>query len=303
MDKSTIRTDLAVEAREMWKESADKTTELPGVEARDRDVQGFRTTTVRILNEDGEKELCKPKGTYVTVELDVLMNRENDAFDRGASAVSCELREMLNINDGDRVLVVGLGNPAVTPDAVGPRAARSTMVTNHLVSQYPRHFGSFRPVAVLETGVMGTTGMESLELIRAVTEKLKPSLVIAVDALASRKLSRVCRTVQIADTGITPGSGVGNSRAAIDENALGVRVIAVGVPTVVDAGTLAADLSRQAGVNYLPPEDYRQFGGDMIVTPKDIDAKVGDIAKLVGYSINLALHDGLTVDDINMFLS
>jgi spore protease len=303
MDNYKMRTDLAVEAKEIWKESAAETTELRGVEARDRDVEGFRITTVKILDAEGEKELCKPIGTYVTVELDDFIDRENDAFNRGVAAVSAELREMLQLGAGDRVLVVGLGNPAVTPDAVGPKAARSTMVTNHLVEQYPEHFGGFRPVAVLETGVMGTTGIESLELIRAVTEKLKPSLVIAVDALASRKLSRVCRTIQIADTGIIPGSGVGNSRAAIDEGSLGVKVIAVGVPTVVDAGTLAADLSRQAGVNFLPPEDYKGYGGDMIVTPKDIDAKVSDISRLVAYGINLALQDGLTVDDVNMFVN
>lgn len=298
-----IRTDLAVEAKEIWKESAETTTELKGVEARDRDVQGFKTTTVKILNEEGEKELCKPIGTYVTVELDSYIQRENDSFNRGASAVSTELNEMMKLKDEDAVLVVGLGNPAVTPDAVGPKAARSTMVTNHLVEHYPEHFGGFRRVAVLETGVMGTTGIESLELIKAVVEKLKPALVIAVDALASRKLSRVCRTIQIADTGIIPGSGVGNSRAAIDRNALGVPVIAIGVPTVVDAGTLAAELSSNAGVNFLPPEDYRKHGGDMIVTPKDIDAKVSDISKLVGYAMNLALHTGITIDDINMFMS
>lgn len=298
-----IRTDLAVEAKEIWKESAESTTELKGVEAYDRDVQGFKITTVKILDENGEKELCKPKGTYVTVELDSYIKREDDAFNRGASAVSVELNEMMHLNDDDPVLVVGLGNPAVTPDAVGPKAARSTMVTNHLVEHYPEHFGGFRRVAVLETGVMGTTGMESLELIKAVSEKLKPSLVIAVDALASRKMSRLCRTVQIADTGIIPGSGVGNSRAAIDRKSLGVPVIAIGVPTVVDAGTLAAELSSNAGVNFLPPEDYRKHGGDMIVTPKDIDAKVSDISKLVGYAINLALHTGITISDVNMFMS
>lgn len=298
-----MRTDLAVEARELWNESAKETTELKGVEARDTDVQGFKTTIVKILNEEGERELCKPKGTYVTIDLDKFIDRENDSFNRGAAAVSAELNDMMDLEDEDSVLVVGLGNPAVTPDAIGPKAVRSTMVTNHLVERYPEHFGGFRRVAVLETGVLGTTGIESLEMIKAVTEKLRPSLVIAVDALASRKLSRVCRTVQIADTGIIPGSGVGNSRAAVDEKALGVKVIAIGVPTVVDAGTLTADLSQRAGVNFLPPEDYKRYGGDMIVTPKDIDSKVNDIAKLVGYGMNLCLHNGVTIDDINMFLS
>lgn len=298
-----LRTDLAVEARELWNESTEDTTKLNGVEAYDRTVQGFRTTTVKILTEEGERELCKPRGSYVTVDLDCFINRENDSFNRGAEAVSSELLSMMKLNDNDTVLVVGLGNPAVTPDAIGPGVARSTMVTRHLVQHLPEHFGSLRPVSVLETGVMGTTGFESLELIRAVTEKIKPALVIAVDALASRKVSRLCRTVQIADTGIVPGSGVGNSRAGIDKASVGVPVIAVGVPTVVDAGTLAADLSQQAGVNYLSAEDYNSFCGNMIVTPKDIDSKVADISKLVGYAINLALHYDITINDINMFMS
>lgn len=300
---SKIRTDLAVEAREIWNESTESTTELKGVEAYDSNTYGFKTTTVKILNEDGERELCKPKGTYVTIELDSYIKRENDSFNRGATAVSAELLKMMQLSDKDTVLVVGLGNSAVTPDAIGPKAAENTMVTNHLVYNLPEYFGGFRPVAVLKAGVMGTTGIESLELIKAVTEKLKPTLIIAVDALASRKLSRVCRTVQITDTGVIPGSGVGNSRAAIDKASLGIPVIAVGVPTVVDAGTLTADLSQQAGVNFLSAEDYNKFGGDMIVTPKDIDAKVNDISKLAGYAMNLALHNGITIDDINMFMS
>ena len=301
-NRSNIRTDLAVEARELWNESTDRKTALKGVEARDGMTEGYKTTVVKILDENGERELGKPRGTYVTVEIDSLIDREPDAFSRGARAVSSELRRMIAPAEGKTVLVVGLGNPSVTPDAVGPRAMRFTMATNHLVDRFPETFGKFRRVAALETGVMGTTGIESLELIRAVTEKLSPTLIIAVDALASRRFSRLCRTVQIADTGIVPGSGVGNSRAAVDEKTLGVPVVAIGVPTVVDAGTLASDLSSRAGVNFLPPEDYRRWGGDMIVTPKDIDAKVEDIAKLVGYGINLALHDGITVEDVNMYV-
>ncbi|MDR3278347.1 MAG: GPR endopeptidase, partial [Oscillospiraceae bacterium] len=147
------------------------------------------------------------------------------------------------------------------------------------------------------------TGIESAEVIRAVAETVRPDLVIAVDALASRRASRICRTVQLADTGIVPGSGVGNSRAAINGETLGVRVLAVGVPTVVDAGTLAADIAEQAGIENLAPGSLESFGGGMVVTPKEIDSNVSDIAKLVGYAINLALHPSLTLDDITMFLS
>ena len=301
----TKRTDLAIEAQEIWRESVQEQTELRGVKARDEILEGFKVTTVEILDDEGATELCKPTGTYITVELDAFINREERAFDRGATALSMELRKLLGIAGNESILVVGLGNSAITPDAIGPQTARHTMVTRHLVECIPNHFGTMRRVSVLESGVLGTTGMESAELIRAVTEKLRPDRLIVVDALASRRLSRICRTVQLADTGIgiVPGSGVGNSRAAINAETFGIPVTAIGVPTVVDAGTLAADLAEQAGADTINPEDFRLFGGSMIVTPKEIDSRVNDISKLIGYGINLALHQGLTMEDITMFLS
>ena len=298
----TKRTDLALEAREIWRENASEQTQLNGVKARDKTVEGFKVTTVEILDEEGAEELCKPIGTYITVELDAFINREESAFNRGAVALSMELKNLLKIDGNESVLVVGLGNSAITPDAIGPQTVRHTMVTRHLVERVPDYFGAMRRVSVLESGVLGTTGMESAELIRAVAEKLQPDRLIVIDALASRRLSRICRTVQLADTGIVPGSGVGNSREAINEETLGIPVTAIGVPTVVDAGTLAADLAEQAGAENIDPEDFRLFGGSMIVTPKEIDSRVNDISKLIGYGINLALHQGLTPEDITMFL-
>ena len=197
-------------------------------------------TRVSILDRRGEEALGKPVGTYVTLTLDGLARREENAFGRAARAVAAELGELLGfLHPEAPVLVVGLGNRAITPDAVGPKVHEYTLVTRHLVRQVPEHFGDLRPVASLSAGVLGTTGMESGELVRAVSERLRPACVIAVDALASRSLKRVCRTVQLADTGIAPGSGVGNHRAALDRASLGVPVIAVGVPTVVDGATLA----------------------------------------------------------------
>lgn len=297
------RTDLAVEARELWSESAQKQTELEGVEARDKTIEGFQVTTVKILNAKGEQELGKPIGTYVTIDLNSLIQREDNAFNRGVTALSSELSSMLKISKNDTILVVGLGNKEITPDAIGPETVRHTMVTRHLVEKLPEHFGAMRKVSALESGVLGTTGIESAELIRAVTEKLKPDCVLVVDALASRNLSRVCSTIQIADTGIVPGSGVGNSRAQINRETLGVPVIAIGVPTVVDAGTLAADLVEQAGVTDFNRDEFNRLGGSMIVTPKEIDKNITDISKLLGYGINLALHQDMNIDDINMFLS
>ena len=219
------------------------------------------------------------------------------------AALAAELGALLGLAPGAPALVVGLGNRAITPDNIGPKAADQTMVTRHLVERVPEHFGSFRPVAALAAGVLGTTGMESGELVRAVAETLRPACVIAVDALASRSLRRVCRTIQLADTGITPGSGVGNARAALNAETLGVPVIAVGVPTVVDAATLTCDVLAEAGKGELNPAALQGAGDGLIVTPKDIDTQVHDLAKVIGYGINLALHTGLTIGDVELFLS
>ena len=295
------RTDLAVEAAQLWREGG--AGELRGVEQEESTREGYPVTTVRIVDEEGARAIGKPVGTYVTITLDGLARREEDAFGRAARAVAAELAALLKLPEGAPALVVGLGNRAITPDNIGPAAADHTMVTRHLVEQVPEHFGSFRPVAALAAGVLGTTGVESGELVKAVTEKIRPSCVIAVDALASRSLSRVCNTIQLADTGITPGSGVGNARAALDRRSLGVPVIAVGVPTVVDGATLAADLLAEAGQADLDPQALQGAGEGVLVTPRDIDAKVTDLAKVVGFGINLALQTGLTVEDVELFLS
>ncbi|MGE4484359.1 MAG: GPR endopeptidase [Oscillospiraceae bacterium] len=297
------RTDLALEARELWQESAEKESQLPGVEAGEREVDNFMVTTVKVLDERGEKALNKPMGKYVTIELGSLCRREDGAFPKGVKVLADELRSMLGLIKKDSVLVAGLGNPDITPDAIGPKTVRNTMATRHLTEKEPEYFGNFRRVSVFESGVLGMTGVESAEMIKAVSDRLRPECVIVVDALASRRMARVCRTVQLADTGIVPGSGVGNSRSAINSETLGTKVIALGVPTVVDAATLAADLVEQAGMQGCKPEELEKFGGDMIVTPREIDSRVSDISKLLGYGINLALHDGLSVEDVDMFLS
>ena len=297
------RTDLAVEARELTRQGAGA-TELEGVRAREETREGYPVTRVEVLNETGAKALGKPVGTYITLDLAALARREEDAFPRAARALAAELGLLCkDVPPSAPVLVVGLGNRAITPDNIGPKAADQTMVTRHLVERVPEHFGSFRPVAALAAGVLGTTGMESGELVRAVAETLRPACVIAVDALASRSLRRVCRTIQLADTGITPGSGVGNARAALNAETLGVPVIAVGVPTVVDAATLTCDVLAEAGKGELNPAALQGAGDGLIVTPKDIDTQVHDLAKVIGYGINLALHTGLTIGDVELFLS
>ena len=294
------RTDLALEAREIWQESAEKTTRLSGVKATKQRQEGYPVTRVDILDGRGEAALGKPQGSYLTIDLTTFWQRKADFFERAVRAVGSQLKTLLP-PEGP-ALVIGLGNDAMTPDAVGPLAVDSVLVTRHLIAAMPKHFSGFRPVAVQRTGVLGTTGVESAEAVRGLVAEVQPALVIAVDALASRRVGRVCATVQLSDTGIIPGSGVGNHRSALNRETLGVPVFAVGIPTVVDAATLAADLMEEAGIADIDEEKLRGNQQNLMVTPRDIDAQVRDLAKVVGYGINWALQD-LEIEEINALLS
>ncbi len=290
------RTDLALEARELWQEKGP--SELPpGVTGETREASGCTVETLRVRSRAGAEALGKPEGTYLTLFPEKFLRREEGAFEAAAVLLGQLLRSLLDLPEGAGVLVAGLGNEAITPDSLGPRTMRHVLATRHLVSALPDTFGAFRKVTVLETGVLGNTGMESAELVKAVAEKLKPDAVIAVDALASRRLGRICRTVQLTDTGITPGSGVGNARSELSRAALGVPVVGLGVPTVVDAATLAADLMETSGLGEIRAEDFGEYGEGMMVTPREIDGQISLIARLLGYGINLALHD-LSVADV-----
>lgn len=296
----TRRTDLALEARELWQESVEKTTRLSGVKATKTKREGYPVTRVDILDGRGEEALGKPKGAYLTIDLTTFWQRKADFFERAVRAVGSQLKELLPAEGP--VLVIGLGNAAMTPDAVGPLTADSVLVTRHLIAAMPKHFAGFRPVAVQRTGVLGTTGVESAETVRGLVAEVQPALVIAVDALASRRVGRVCATVQLSDTGIIPGSGVGNHRSALNRETLGVPVIAVGIPTVVDAATLAADLLEESGAGEFDPGKLREGQQNMMVTPRDIDQQVRDLSKVVGYGINWALQD-LDIEEITALLS
>ena len=294
------RTDLALEARELWQESAGTATKLAGVKAVEKKVQGYPVTRIDILDRRGEAALGKPAGSYRTLDLSAFWQRSEGFFDRAVRAVGQQLREL--IPESGSVLVAGLGNAAMTPDAIGPLAADSVLITRHLIAAMPRQFSGFRPVAVLRTGVLGATGVESAEAVRGLAAQIHPALIIAVDALASRRMGRLCNTIQFSDTGIIPGSGVGNHRAALNRETLGVPVIAVGVPTVVDAATLAADLLEESGLPDIRPEQLQSSPGSLMVTPRDIDQQVRDLGKVIGYGINWALQD-LEIEEINALLS
>lgn len=287
-----FRTDLALERREY----IDKHS-IDGVISHKKTVNGITVDTITVTNSQGEKALGKPIGTYITVET-VPFTNNSDLFSPSLYVLRDELKGLLPEDKGC-VLVAGLGNEDITPDALGPRCISLLFATRHIPDELARNIGlsALRPVAGIVPGVLGKTGMESAEIISGIVKKIKPCAVIAVDALAARGTERLGRTVQLSNTGISPGSGVGNHRQTINEETLGVPVIAIGVPTVVDGRTLAFDILEKAGVDEstIKGSDMKD---SMMVTPKEVDALIERASRLIAMAINTALHPDIDGEDI-----
>ena len=278
-------------------------------------AQGIERTVVRIRDEQTSRALMRPMGTYVTLSCPQTMTLELDIRRALSRALAAEIRRMLP-EGANTVLVTGLGNRSITPDALGPRTAESVLVTRHMDECLPEELSSrMRSVCAAAPGVLGVTGLETAEVLRGMVEHAKPDAVIAVDALAARSSMRICSTIQIADSGITPGSGVGNHRKALTRKSLGVPVIAVGVPMVVYASTIARDAMSYLGdADGASEEDEEKLMacvervvserlGDLIVTPREVDALVERMAGIVAEGINLALHPGLDEADIAQLMA
>ena len=281
------RTDLALEGVEQLRQGGD-ISRLDGVCAAEYTRQGYGVTDVRVATKRAAEAIGKPEGRYVTIDLRPYFRREEGFFARAARCLASELRTLLpGVGEDWPVLVAGLGNRGMTADAVGPLALESLLVTRHMVRSLPRQFRGFTPVSALAPGVLAATGMEALELLRGAVQATGCAAVIAVDALAARSQERLCATVQLGDTGLIPGSGVGNHRKAIDKTTLGVPVVAVGVPTVIAAHLLGDG----------QPEDDPLF-----LTPRDIDGKVRELGRVIGYGVTLALQEGLSVEDVTGLL-
>ncbi len=283
-----IRTDLALERREMCREG-----ELPGVTMERSDNGDCVTTVIRILNRQGAEAIAKPVGTYITLETRGFP--DGASLSDGRIDALCAALEQLLPPAGD-ILAVGLGNTAITPDALGPECAGQIIATRHLPEETRRELGltDLRTVSVLTPGVAGRTGIETTEIIASVVKKIRPAAVLTIDALAAGSVTRLAKTVQLCDTGIQPGSGVGNSRKAVNEETLGVPVIAVGVPTVVDAVSLAHDVLGAYEDCAEPPEEY----AGMMVTPRDTDVITSSAAKFIALAVNCVLQKGLTREEI-----
>lgn len=277
------RTDLALEAAEQvpdWQSLSER-----DIRQEKWEREGAAVTKIQIGSQRGAQAIGKPQGTYVTVEVPPLTDNE-DQLEGLARLIGEQLAALLPKRG--TVLVVGLGNEAITPDALGPKAAKMVLATRHIQGEFARAAGleDLRPTAVMAPGVLGHTGVESGEMAKGISTVVHPAAVVAIDALAARSLSRLGCTVQLCDTGISPGAGVGNNRKQLSADTLGVPVIAVGVPTVVDAATLAAELTGREDLE--PTVSPR--GADMIVTPREIDLMILRASKLVAMAVNVALQ-------------
>lgn len=285
-----FRTDLALERRELI-----KGREPEGVESDAYESCGAHFTKIKITDKRGAEALGKPIGTYITAEIPSLISR-SPLDEELIEAIASELRSLLPRQG--TALIVGLGNSDITPDAVGPKSIGMVLATRHISGELSKSvgLGSLRSVAGFTPGVLGKTGVETAESVKGMVNSVKPAVVIAVDALAARRLSRLGNTVQMSDTGIIPGSGVGNARSAIDKESVGIPVISVGIPTVVDAVTLVNDLTGDKA------EVSKKENSEMIITPREIDLVVQRASEVIGLSINKALQPHLSTDDIMLLV-
>ncbi len=305
---ASVYTDLAMEAREL-------NPSLPGVTEENQEEEDISISRIEITSQEAARELGKAMGHYITIDAPKLTARDTELFGRVGEILAREIKSLLApLPEQASVLVIGLGNRYVTPDALGPRVVEKTFVTRHIVEHMPDVLGQpMRPVAAMAPGVLGVTGMETVEVLKGLVERVKPDAVIAIDALASRRAARINTTIQLCDTGIEPGSGVGNLRAGVNKETLGVPVVAVGVPTVVMASTISQDTIRLiADETGLHQDEERLVGlaeqvitanyGPLIVTPKEIDTILSDMAGILAKGINFALHEPY-FDDIAELLA
>lgn len=308
-----FRTDLASERRDLYEKANNLKNGIEGIESQKEDVnEKIKIERVQILNEKGEKAIGKPIGTYVTIDVKDLKVANEEEMERAGETLTKELKKILNkhIQEQDEVLVVGLGNIYVTPDSLGPKVINEIEVTRHIINYIPQYVKEgTRKISAISPGVLGTTGIETVEILKGIVDNIHPKLIIVIDALASRSIERISSSVQISDTGIVPGAGVGNRRSEISINSLGIPVIAIGIPTCVETAVLVNDslklfiekLQNEAKSNeylnnmkndnnyeeikqILTPLDY-----NLIVTPKEIDELIENMKTIVAIGINNSL--------------
>ncbi len=307
-----FRTDLALERRDLYRKANDIKEEIPGIKTEEEYKDSMTISRVKILNDEGANAIGKPIGNYITIDIKDLRLASEEEIQKAAEILSEELKKLYDVHLEEKqdILVVGLGNIGVTADALGPNVVRDIDITRHLLKYAPQYLEEdTRSVSAIAPGVLGTTGIETQEILKGIVDNVKPKLIIVIDSLASKSIERISSTIQIADTGIVPGAGVENTRKEISENSLGIPVIALGIPTVVELATLVSEgidifierlqeKSKSNGfLNELQKEDkYEEVKealkvGDynMIVTPKEIDDLIENMSSVVARGINMSL--------------
>lgn len=319
--KANVNVDMALEAHDIVRGQTGQ--EIQGVSMDKQSFDNAQVTIIKILDASAEQTMGKPMGTYITIDAPEIRQNNKQIHNEIAEVMSKQLSSLIKIGPEASVLIVGLGNWNATPDALGPRVVNYTLVTRHLKKYAPQDLsGGLRSVSALAPGVLGITGIETAEIIKGVVEKSKPDLVIAVDALAAQSPERIATSIQLADTGISPGSGLGNQRMGIDQKSMGVPVIAIGVPTVVNAAVIAQSTLDQflqqlasnpvcspimQSLNPITMEQIvksvlNPYSTNLMVTPKEIDDLIRAIAKIVAGGISIALHPSVDPEEFHMYL-
>ncbi|CZR97993.1 MULTISPECIES: GPR endopeptidase [unclassified Clostridioides] len=315
----SVRTDLALEASEMCEKSQEGSS-IPGVKIETKELENCIVTKVEVIDRQGAEIMNKDIGKYITLESNLMKFDDDESREEMINYLKEELVDIFGQDKNKKTLVIGLGNRNITSDALGPKSVSKTLVTRHLFKNYNKDYDDdFTEVSALSPGVMGVTGIETSEVVKSLVEKVKPDRVVAIDALASRKMERVNSTIQISTAGISPGGGVGNTRKSLTKETLGVEVIAIGVPTVVDAATLTIDVLDMAIDNLIAQSEETEsfyemlkklkeeekyhlikdsldpYDKNLIVTPKDIDDTIENLSIIISEGLNRSLHPGRLV--------
>ncbi len=290
-----FRTDMAVERRDLYRNANKVEDEIKGIECEEEQKDDIKITRVKITNSEGEKALDRKKGNYITIDLKKVNNITTEKEDMIINVFSEELKKIIekNSNQGEEVLIVGLGNLYATPDSLGSKVVQNIEITRHIKIYLPNAIDpNTRSISAITPGVLGTTGVETIEIVKGIVDNIKPKLVIAIDSLCSKNIDRINKSIQIADTGIIPGGGVGNRQEELSKDTLGIPVIGIGVPTVLDAATIVTDTLNTCQINISENEIVEKMklnNCNFIVTPKEIDSLIESMSTIISDGINITL--------------
>ena len=289
-----FRTDMAVERRDLYKNANNLEDEIKGVECEEEKVEDMNITRVKITNSEGERALERRMGNYITIDIKKIHNITEEKENKIIEVFSKELKSIIDkhVKPNEEILIVGLGNSYSTPDSLGTKVVENIEITRHIKIYLPNAIDrNTRSVSAITPGVLGTTGIETVEIVKGIVDNIKPKLVIAIDSLCSKNIDRINKSIQISDTGIVPGGGVGNRQAELSNDTLGVPVIGVGIPTVLDAATIVIDTLKVCDVSISEDEivDKMKLNNfNFIVTPKEIDSLIENMTTIVSEGINMS---------------